>query len=127
MAADLKLPITIVPVPTVRAADGLALSSRNAYLSPEERAAATALYRALQEAKARYDAGEREAAALARAVSETIAAEPRARLQYAEVRDAKTLAAVERVERPVVVAVAAFIGKARLIDNVVLGLATRPK
>jgi pantoate--beta-alanine ligase len=121
MVTDLKFPLDIVPVPTVRAEDGLALSSRNVYLSSEERGAATALSRGLAAAQGRFAAGERAAAALAQEATEVIAAEPRVRLQYVEVRDAETLAAVTRVERPVVVAVAAFVGRARLIDNVVVG------
>ncbi len=121
MVTDLKFPLEIVPVPTVREAEGLAMSSRNAYLSPEERRAAVVLSRGLAAARARFAAGERAAPALAQAVTEVIAAEPRARLQYVEVRDAETLEAVERVKRPAVIAVAAFVGNARLIDNVVVG------
>jgi pantoate--beta-alanine ligase len=97
------------------------MSSRNAYLNPEERAAAEVLSRALLVAKEAYEAGERDPAALERLAAETVQAEPRARLQYAEVREAETLARVARADRPVVLALAAFVGKARLIDNVVLG------
>jgi pantoate--beta-alanine ligase len=121
MVADLRFPLDIVPVPTVREPEGLAMSSRNAYLSPEERQAATVLSRGLAAARERFAAGEREAAALAQAATEVIAAEPRVRMQYVEVRDAETLAAVARAERPAVIAVAAFVGSARLIDNVVVG------
>lgn len=120
MVRDLHLPLEIVPVPTVREADGLAISSRNRYLSPEEREAAAVLYRALSEAKARAEAGERDAAALVAGVTEMIQAQPLVKLQYAELRDAKTLKTLGRLDRPAVLAVAALVGKARLIDNVML-------
>ncbi len=120
MVADLKFPLEIVPVPTVREADGLAMSSRNAYLSPEDRLAAASLSRGLAAAEVRFEAGERDTVALLEAVSEIIAAEPRVRLQYLEARDAETLVAVTRVERPAVIALAAHVGGTRLIDNVVL-------
>ena len=120
MVSDLRLPLEIVPVPTVREPSGLAMSSRNAYLNAEERQAAAALSRGLLRAQEAYDAGERDTEALVRLVTDTIAAEPLARLQYVEAREAETLAAVARADRPIVIAVAAFVGKARLIDNVVL-------
>jgi pantoate--beta-alanine ligase len=121
MVRDLRLALEIVPMPTVREPDGLAMSSRNAYLSPEERRAAGVLYRALMKAKEQFEGGERKAAALVEVVTKTVATEPLARLQYAEARDAETLAAVRLIEGPVVLAVVAFVGKTRLIDNVVLG------
>jgi pantoate--beta-alanine ligase len=117
---DLRLPLAIVPVPTVREPDGLAMSSRNAYLSPQERKAAAVLYRALSEAKGRMQAGERDGATLLAAVKSAIATEPLIRLQYAELRDAESLAVVGRAEALAVLAVAAFVGNSRLIDNVVL-------
>lgn len=120
MVADLDLPVTIVPCPIVRDADGLAMSSRNRYLSPEESRAATVLYRSLCAARARYQAGERDAGALVDAVRETLASEPRVREEYVEVRDAVTLEPVTRADRPVVVALAAYVGSTRLIDNLVL-------
>ena len=120
-ARDLRFPLEIVPVPTVREASGLAMSSRNAYLSEEARQAATALSRGIFRAQEAYDAGERDAAALVKLVTDTIVAEPLARLQYVEAREAETLVAVARADRSTVIAVAAFVGKARLIDNVVLG------
>ncbi len=120
MVRDLHLPLEIVPMPTVREADGLAMSTRNKYLSPEEREAATVLHRALSAAKERVAAGEREAAALVGGVREMIGAEPLVRLQYAELREAETLAEVRRLEGRAVLAVAAHVGKARLIDNVVV-------
>ncbi len=121
MVSDLKLPLEIVPVPTVREPSGLAMSSRNAYLSAEEREAATALSRGLFRAQEAYDAGERDAATLVKLVTDTIAAEPLVRVQYVEGREAETLEEVTRADRPTVLAVAAFVGKARLIDNAVAG------
>jgi len=121
MVRDLKLPLEVAPVPTVREADGLAMSSRNAYLSPEERKAAVSLSRGLSAARDLTAEGEREAAAIIVAARKMIEAEPLVRLQYLELRDAETLESVTGAERPAVLAVAAFVGKARLIDNVVLG------
>ena len=121
LVRDLDLGVEIVGMPIVRERDGLALSSRNAYLSPEERAQATALHRGLCAAAEHYRAGERAAASLLTAARAEIAAAPLARIDYLELRDAGSLAAVERVERPAVLAVAAFFGTTRLIDNVVLG------
>jgi len=120
MVRDLKLPLEIVPMPTVREPDGLAMSSRSVYLSPEEREAAAVLYRALSQGQKQAAAGERDAAALLATVRAAIEAEPLARLQYAELRDAETLVTLSHLDRPAVLAVAAFVGKARLIDNVLL-------
>lgn len=120
MTRDLNLPVEIVPCPIVREPDGLAMSSRNVYLTPEERAAATVLYRSLQWAQAQVDAGERDATRLRAGVYERIAAEPLARIDYVEAVDAESLQPVERIERPTLIAVAVFFGKARLIDNCVL-------
>ncbi|MFB3880059.1 MAG: pantoate--beta-alanine ligase [Armatimonadota bacterium] len=121
MVRDLHLPLGIVAVPTVRESDGLAMSSRNAYLSAEERRAAAVLSRGLFAARDRFAAGERDAAALITAAREVIAREPLVRLEYLELRDAETLAEVKRVEGRAVLAVAAYVGGARLIDNVVMG------
>ncbi|MDW8051611.1 MAG: pantoate--beta-alanine ligase [Armatimonadota bacterium] len=117
LVRDMNLPIEIVPCPIVREPDGLAMSSRNVYLSPEERAAATVLYRSLQWAQAQVAAGERNAHTLREGVYQRIAAEPLARIDYVEVVDAETLQPVERIERPTLIAVAVFFGTARLIDN----------
>jgi pantoate--beta-alanine ligase len=117
MATDLRLPIEIVGVPTVREADGLAASSRNAYLSREERRAAAVLYRSLEAARAMVEDGETDAARLAAHLREIIEGEPLARVQYVEVVQPESLEPVSRIEAPVVVALAAFVGKARLIDN----------
>ena len=120
MVRDLNLPIEVVPCSIVREADGLAMSSRNVYLSPDERAAATVLYRSLQWAQAQHAAGERDAHRLRDGVYAQIAAEPLARIDYVEVVDAETLQPIERLERPALVALAVFFGKARLIDNCLL-------
>jgi pantoate--beta-alanine ligase len=121
LAADLDLGVTIVPMPIVREPDGVALSSRNQYLSPQERTAARALRWALVEAEAAFARGERDPAALQEGVAARIRAEPAARLEYAELVDAETLAAVTVLSRPALLAVAAFFGATRLIDNTVLG------
>ena len=120
MVRDLDFDIEIVGAPIVREPDGLAMSSRNAYLSPDERLQALALSRGLAAAEKRFSGGERAAASLLAAVTGEIAAAPLARLDYAELRDAETLETVERVDRAAVLAVAAFLGNTRLIDNRVL-------
>jgi pantoate--beta-alanine ligase len=121
MVADLDMPIEIAGLPTVRERDGLAMSSRNKYLSPEERQRALALSRGLRAASAFFDGGERDAAKLVAAAQAEIA--PAAtRIDYVELRDAVTLAPItERVAGPAVIAVAAFVGTTRLIDNRRLG------
>lgn len=120
MVRDLNLPTEIVPCPIVREPDGLAMSSRNVYLSAEERVAATVLYQSLQWAQAQVEAGERNAIRLREGVYQRIAAESLARIDYVEVVDAETLQPVERIEQPTLIAVAVFFGKARLIDNTVV-------
>ena len=122
MARDLDLThphaTRILGVPTVREADGLAMSSRNKYLTPEERAAAPAMNRAMREAAAKIAAGEPVAAALA-ALQSAILAAGFARIDYAELRDAATLEALDPWDgRPARLLVAAHMGKARLIDNI---------
>jgi pantoate--beta-alanine ligase len=120
MARDLNFPLEIVVCPTVREPDGLALSSRNTYLDPAERQAAAVLYRALSAAKAKYDAGEREADMLRAVMSSILAAEPLAREEYVSAADPDTLAELERVEGRVLLSMAVRIGKTRLIDNILL-------
>jgi pantoate--beta-alanine ligase len=120
MTADLDLGIEIVGAPIVREADGLAMSSRNAYLSPLERTAARCLSGALAAARAAFAGGERRAAALLERAREELAAEPLARIDYAELVDAETIRSVELVDRPALLALAVFIGRTRLIDNAVL-------
>jgi pantoate--beta-alanine ligase len=119
MAADLSLPVTVVGCPTVREPDGLALSSRNAYLTPEERAAAPVLQRALRAGASAIEAGgAHHAADVRKLMTEMIEAEPLARLEYAEVVSASTLRPVEPLTGALRLLTAARFGRARLIDNV---------
>ena len=117
MVRDLDFGIEIASIPIVREPDGLAMSSRNAYLSPEQRRAALSLSRGLAAAEAAFAAGERSAAALLAAARAPIEAEPLARIDYVELRDALELSPIERRERPAVLAMAVFVGATRLIDN----------
>lgn len=120
MVEDLDLGVTIVGGETVREPDGLALSSRNAYLSAEERQRALALHRGLSAARVRYEAGERRAATLVEAAREPIAPAVD-RIDYLELVDADTLVPIDEVRGRACLLVAAFVGKTRLIDNVELG------
>jgi pantoate--beta-alanine ligase len=120
VARDLDQGVEIVGVPIVREPDGLAMSSRNVYLSPAQRASALALSRGLADAAARFAAGERDPAALIAAARAPLAAEPAIRIDYVELRDAAELTEVARIERPAVLALAAFLDRTRLIDNRVL-------
>ncbi len=118
MVADLSLPVEVVACPTHRELDGLARSSRNVYLSPEQREAAPVLHRALQAGAARIAAGERDPAAVAALMAEVVAVEPLVALDYAAVVDAETLADVEPLAGEVRLLVAARVGRPRLLDNV---------
>jgi len=118
MALDLNLPVTIVGVPTVRAADGLALSSRNKYLSEEERRAAPALYQALQAAVRGIREGERDVTKARTAALEILEKQPLIRVEYLEIVDPDELAPVSTIVRSVRIAAAIWIGRTRLIDNV---------
>jgi pantoate--beta-alanine ligase len=120
MVADLNFPVQIVACPIVREPDGLAMSSRNAYLDREERVRARVLQRGLQEARKQFLAGERTAAKLISIGKEAFACEPVVRLDYFEIVDPDTLEPIERVSQKALVAVAAFVGKTRLIDNLML-------
>jgi pantoate--beta-alanine ligase len=121
LVKDLAIDTEIVVLPTVREDSGLAISSRNLYLTTEEQTAATVIHRALVQAKAAYKEGERSAGRLADLVKNIIESEPRARLDYVSVADADTLEKLDRIEdRPTLIAVAAYIGKTRLIDNTIL-------
>ena len=117
MARDLNLDAEIVVCPIVREADGLALSSRNAYLGTEERRAATVLHRALEAARAELVAGTRDSLHLQAALRKVLEAEPLAAVDYAEIVDADTFEPVTRVARPCYALLAVFLGKTRLIDN----------
>lgn len=121
MTKDLDLPIEIVVCPTFREMDGLAMSSRNVYLNPEERRGATVLFRALSAAKSACDSGEREAEKIRTLVRETVAAEPLARLQYVSCADYDTLNELETVRGKALLSMAVYVGKTRLIDNFVIG------
>lgn len=120
MAADLNLGTHVVICPTVREADGLAMSSRNAYLRPEERRAATALYRALGAAKKEIAEGERDAMRLAGVMRGVLSAETLASADYAEIVDADTFEPVTRLRRACLAVLAVLVGKTRLIDNMVI-------
>ncbi len=120
MVIDLNFDLEIVPVATVREADGLAMSSRNAYLSPEERQRALALSRALRAAGECVRAGARTSAQIAGAARAVLERTPGLEIEYVEAVDAETLKSMDRIDRAVVVAIAARVGKTRLIDNVVL-------
>ncbi len=117
MVRDLNFPVRIEVCPTVRQGDGLAMSSRNRLLSSAERERATALYRGLQLAVARIDAGERDAGAVVAAASAEITSEQGVELEYFELVDPESFAPVGRVDRDVVAVVAAHVGAIRLIDN----------
>ncbi|HHJ98660.1 MAG TPA: pantoate--beta-alanine ligase [Actinobacteria bacterium] len=121
MARDLDLPVKVIGCPTVRECDGLALSSRNVYLSSEERRAATALYRSLRTAETLVLDGERDAAVVAGAMRDTVASEALAEIEYAAVVDAVTLEPIATLgDRPARALVAARVGGTRLIDNIAL-------
>jgi pantoate--beta-alanine ligase len=121
MVRDLDMPVEVVVAPTVREADGLALSSRNTYLSADERRRALVLSRALRAIERAWAAGERDAAQLDWAGRAALAEEPAVRLDYLAIASPETLEPVERAEPGTVVAVAARVGATRLIDNVILG------
>jgi len=120
MTRDLSYPIRIEIVPIVRENDGLALSSRNTYLNPEQRQAATVLHRALRNAEKAYLGGERNAVNLRQIMSETIAAEPLADMQYVSCADRITLEELETVTNGALLSMAVYVGKTRLIDNWIL-------
>ncbi len=120
MVKDLDMDVEIVTCPIVRESDGLAMSSRNAYLTPEQRNRALVLHRALMRVQMLADRGERDAAALIHAGEQVIAEEAGARLDYFSIVDPDTLQAVADVSRGALVAVAAYFGTTRLIDNVLL-------
>jgi len=120
MASDLDLPVDVVGCPMVREADGLALSSRNVYLDADARRAATILSGALYMASESVVRGERDAAAVRRSIVDTVGRVPQVRLDYVEVVDAATLEPIDELGSDTLVALAAFVGKARLIDNVTI-------
>lgn len=120
MVRDLNMPVDIRVMPIVREEDGLAMSSRNVYLSPEERQSALVLIKSLRRAEEMVRDGERSADRIKEAIRETIGSEQRARIDYVEVVDAEELKPLETIQGKALAAVAVFIGNARLIDNVIL-------
>jgi pantoate--beta-alanine ligase len=120
MVSDLNLDFEIVRLPTVREPDGLAMSSRNTYLSPEERKAATVLYRALQHAQKRVDEGERKSKTLNKEICEIIESEPLARIDYISITDMTELKELKTLKGKSLIAVAAYFGSTRLIDNLIV-------
>ena len=120
MTRDLNLNVELAVCPIVRDADGLALSSRNTYLNPEERKAATVLHRALQAAAAQISTGARDSMELQRAMHRILESEPQARIDYAEIVDAETFEPVIRIAKRCYALLAVYIGKTRLIDNMLI-------
>jgi pantoate--beta-alanine ligase len=120
MVADLNMNVEVVVVPTVRESDGLAMSSRNVYLNPKERQAATILFKALTLAQRLWRDGERDAEKIRREMTALIQKEPLAQIDYVSLADAETLAELNLLDRPAVASLAVRIGKTRLIDNMPL-------
>ncbi len=120
MGSDLNMGVEVVVVPTVRESDGLAMSSRNVYLNPKERQAATILFKALTLAQRLLRSGERDAEKIRQQMTSLIQQEPLARIDYVSIADAQTLEELSRVDRPAVASLAIRIGKTRLIDNLPL-------
>jgi pantoate--beta-alanine ligase len=123
MARDLAIRTEVIACPTVREPDGLALSSRNVHLSPDERVAAPVLHQALLAARARWEAGERSGDVLRETMRTTLAAETLAAVDYVSVADGATLAELEQVDGPALLSLAVRFGTTRLIDNESLGTA----
>ncbi|HEX5148152.1 MAG TPA: pantoate--beta-alanine ligase [Candidatus Limnocylindrales bacterium] len=121
MARDLAIPTEVIACPTVRESDGLAMSSRNVHLTPEERRAAPVLHRALLAARTMWEAGERSAEALRDAMWKTLTAEALADVEYVSVADGRTLQELDRVDGPALLSLAVRFGTTRLIDNEPLG------
>jgi pantoate--beta-alanine ligase len=120
MAAELDMNLEVVGVPTVREPDGLAMSSRNTYLDPEERKAAVVLYQALALAQRLYSQGEKDAKKIRQQMTELIQKQPLANIDYISIADAETLEELDELRPPALVSLAVRIGKTRLIDNVVV-------
>jgi pantoate--beta-alanine ligase len=120
MTRDLNFPVDVIICPTVREADGLAMSSRNKYLEGDERKAATVLFRSLSAAKSAYESGERSAEVLRTKMKEVLESEPRAQTQYVSCADYDTLEELDMIKGKTLLSMAVILGKTRLIDNVVL-------
>jgi pantoate--beta-alanine ligase len=120
MVQDLNFNTEIIGAPIVREKDGLAMSSRNAYLTSEQRPAALTLYRSLLQARKRVETGERDAARILEEARDLITAQPETDIDYLSICDPETLIDVERIDRPALMALAVKVGKTRLIDNTIL-------
>jgi len=121
MVSDLNMNIKLVAVPTVREPDGLAMSSRNIHLNPEERKAAVVLWHALTQARGQWENGQRDASHLRKAMTELIRKEPLAEIDYISIADPQTLTELDMISRTALISMAVKIGKTRLIDNILLG------
>ncbi len=121
MAQDLNFPLEVVICPTLRESDGLAMSSRNTYLDPKEREAATVVYRSLTAAVQAFEAGERDAEVLRNRMSEVLLTEPLAQPQYVSVADSDTLVELNGPVKHALFSMAVHVGKTRLIDNMIVG------
>jgi pantoate--beta-alanine ligase len=120
MVADLNINVDIIVLPTLREKDGLAMSSRNVYLKPQERQAATSLFRALTLAQQLRDNGEKNAKFLRQEMAALINKEPLAKIDYVSIADTETLDELNEIDRPALASLAVRIGKTRLIDNIIL-------
>jgi pantoate--beta-alanine ligase len=120
MAIDLNMPIEVITCPTLREPDGLAMSSRNTYLNLVERKAATVLYQSLNEVKQAFEHGEKDASILRNIMLDVLASEPLASVDYISCADVLTLQELNRVDRQALLSMAVYIGKTRLIDNLIL-------
>jgi pantoate--beta-alanine ligase len=117
---DLYFEIEIIGAPTVREPDGLAMSSRNNYLSPEQRVYALSLYKSLKKAQALVESGIQDAAGIINAATELIQSNPETEIDYINICDPETLDDIETIDRPALMALAVKVGKSRLIDNMIL-------
>lgn len=120
MVADLNVPVKLIFGPTIRESDGLAMSSRNVYLSPEERASALTISRSLFASREACSAGDKNARKLAAEIEKALQSDSRIRIEYVDIVDSETLTAIEKIARPARAAIAVYVGKTRLIDNIEL-------
>ena len=120
MISDLNIPVEIRSCPTVRAEDGLALSSRNKNLDPQQRKQACCLYQALNKARALIRAGQVESSVIIEAMAEVIARQPQAQIDYISIVDSNLLQPIKQIDRPVLIALAVRVGGTRLIDNIII-------
>ena len=120
MVADLNMNLEVIVAPTVRESDGLAMSSRNVYLNPQERQASIVLFKALTLARNRREKGERNAETVRQEMTSLISQEPLAKIEYVSIADAQTLEELSKIDRPALVSLAVRFGKTRLIDNMLL-------